>query len=84
MSQCLAFMIPLPNKFTFMKAILYSIGNPYVKHQKELARRMGFGYRNRIGEIIYAIITARPDMAYATVCAANHSVCPHENHYKGL
>ena len=84
MSQCTASMTPLPNKSTFRKAFLSSIGNPDEKHQKELAERTGFGYRNGIGEILYAMITAWPDLAYVIVRAAQHSVCPHKNHYNGV
>ena len=45
---------------------------------------MGFGFRNGVCEIIYAMITARPDIAYKIVRAAQHSACPHEIHYNGI
>ena len=84
MGQCPTYMTPLPNKPSFMKLFLSSIGNPDEKHQRELAKKMGFGFRNGLGEIIYAMITARPDIAYAIVRAAQHSACPHEIHYNVL
>ena len=67
MGQCPTYMTPLPNKPSFMIFFLSSIGNPDEKHQRELAKKMGFGFRNDVGEIIYAMITARPDIAYAIV-----------------
>ncbi|KAL7523787.1 hypothetical protein ACHAXR_000330, partial [Thalassiosira sp. AJA248-18] len=45
---------------------------------------MGFGYRNGIGEAIYAMITARPDLSYAVTRSAQYSACPHELHYHGV
>ena len=84
MTHCPAYMTPLPNKQSFMRLFLSSLGNPDKKHQSELAKKIGFGFRNGVGEIIYAMITARPDMAYVIVRAAHHGACPHEIHYNGL
>ena len=33
------------------------------KHQSELAKRMGFSYRQGIGELIYAMVSCRPDLS---------------------
>ena len=59
-------------------------GNPDKKHQKDLAKKMGFGYRNGIGELIYAMITCRPDLSYGVVRSSQYSACPHEIHYNGV
>ena len=83
-SQCSSFLTPLPNKASFMKLFLSSEGNPDEAHQRELAKRMGFGFRNGVGEVIYAMITTRPDASYAIIRAAQHSACPHEIHYNEL
>ena len=45
---------------------------------------MGFGYRNGIGEIIWAMISARPDMSYACIRSSQYSACPAEIHYHGV
>ena len=75
---------PVPGFYDAPSKQVYIYEGFYEKYQKDLAARMGFGYRNGIGEIIYTMITARPDMAYAIVCAAQHIICPHEHHYNGL
>ena len=45
---------------------------------------MGFGYRNGIGELIYVMITCRPDLSYAVVRCSQYSSKPHEIHYHAV
>ena len=45
---------------------------------------MGIKYRNGLGELIYALVTCRPDLSYAVVKCAQATVCPHEIHYYAL
>jgi hypothetical protein len=59
-------------------------GDPDRKQQEILAKTMGFGYRSGIGELIYALVTCRPDISYAVVCCAQNSVCPAEIHYHAV
>ena len=44
MGQCPTYMTPLPNKPSFTKLFLSSVGNPDEKSQRELAKKMGFGF----------------------------------------
>ena len=75
---------PLPTRANFMTSFLGAKGDPDEKAQANLAKKMGFGYRSGIGELIYAMITCRPDLSYATVAAAQNSACPAEIHYHGV
>ena len=75
---------PLPTRANFMTSFLSAKGDPDEKAQANLAKKMGFGYRSGIGELIYAMITCRPDLSYATVAAAQNSACPAEIHYHGV
>lgn len=75
---------PLPTRDEFMKSFLSAIGSKDEKVQAELAKKYTFGYRSGIGELIYAMITCRPDLSYATVAAAQHSANPAECHYNGV
>jgi hypothetical protein len=45
---------------------------------------MGFSYQSGIGELIYALVTCRPDISYAVVRCAQNSSCPVEIHYHAV
>ena len=45
---------------------------------------MKIPYRSAIGELIYAMTTCRPDIAYATVRAAQYSTNPAAIYYHGV
>ncbi|EJK59937.1 hypothetical protein THAOC_19786 [Thalassiosira oceanica] len=75
---------PLPNRQTFMRSFLNATGDPDPKAQADLTKRFGFGYRNAIGELIYAMVTCRPDLSYAVVRSSQFSSCPHEVHFQGV
>jgi hypothetical protein len=49
-----------------------------------LEREYKFGYRSGIGEIIYAMVTARPDVSTAVVRCAQNSACPAKEHYRAV
>jgi hypothetical protein len=75
---------PLPQHESFLKSFLTAVGDPTPSVQENLATRMGLKYRNGIGELIYALVTCRPDISYAVVKCAQSSVNPHEIHYHAL
>jgi hypothetical protein len=45
---------------------------------------MGFSYRSRIGQLVYAMICCRPDLSFATVKLSQHNTWPGEVHYDGV
>ena len=67
---------PLPTTPTFHKSLHQVVGGSDQKAHEALKKKMGFGYRNRIGELIYAMVTCRPDLSYAIVMCAQASTCP--------
>jgi hypothetical protein len=73
---------PLPTTAGFMKSFLAAEGNE--KGQKELESRMRLSYRSGVGELIYALVTCRPDISHAVVRCAQNCICPHEVHYHVL
>ena len=75
---------PLPTSDNFIKRLLSAVGDPDVKVQAALAKKMGFGFRQGIGELIYAMVTCRPDIAFAVVKLAQSSACPSEIHYHAV
>ena len=75
---------PLPTTQQFMRDFLAATGDPDEKEQKRLSTAMGFTYRSGIGELIYPMITCRPDLSYGVVRASQYNACPAEIHYHGV
>ena len=75
---------PLATRAKFMEHFLSQSGDPDPKVQAKLAKQHGFAYCRGIGEIIYVMTTACPDLAFATVCASQNSSCPAEIHYHSI
>jgi hypothetical protein len=59
-------------------------GTPNPEYQDQMRKAFGFGCRNGVGEIIYAMVTCRHDISTSTVGCAQNSACPHEVHYTGV
>ena len=49
-----------------------------------LERHHGFGYRNLLGELMYAFVSCRPDIGYAVTTLSKFSTCPGDYHFKLL
>ncbi len=45
---------------------------------------MKLSYCSGVGELIWAMTTCRPDLAYAAIKLSQSNHCPHEHHYHGL
>jgi hypothetical protein len=45
---------------------------------------MKLNYRGGVGELIWAMTTCRPDLAYTSIKLSQSHLCPHEHHYHGL
>jgi hypothetical protein len=75
---------PLPGWKLFIKMFLSAMDDPDHALQDKLSKEMGFGYQSGIRELIYAMVTCRPDISYAVVRCAQSSVCPAEIHYHAV
>jgi hypothetical protein len=62
--------LPMPSTDTFVKSFGSAIGDPNESVQKALEKEYKFAYRRGIGEIIYAMVTCRPDVSTAVVRCA--------------
>ncbi len=74
---------PLPSESAFQK-INSSTGNPDKKAQLKLAKDMQIGYCLGVRELIWAMTTCCPDLAYSSVKLSQSNSCPHKIHYHGL
>jgi hypothetical protein len=75
---------PLPTDPAWMKKFVAATGDPDPKAQAKLAKSMEISYRSGVGELIWAMTTCRPDMAYASVKLSQANACPHEHHFHGV
>jgi hypothetical protein len=75
---------PLPLDPTWIKKFNAAIGDPDKKLQARLAKSMQLNYRSGVGELIWAMTTCRPDLAYASVKLSQSNSCPDEIHFHGL
>ena len=66
--------------------MLSSIKGPLenTKEHHELQHRMGFSYRQLLGELMYAYVICRLDISYAITFLARFSNHPNEAHYRAL
>lgn len=49
-----------------------------------LQHKMGFNYRQAIGELLYAMVTCRPDISYPVIKLSQYSNNPGELHYEAI
>ena len=76
--------IPLPSCPTWLKKFNSAIGSSNPEDQHALAKSMQINYRAGVGELIWAMTTCRPDIAFASVKLSQSNSAPHEHHYHGL
>ena len=76
--------LPIPTHESFVKNFHNTVGDNDPDMLRALQQRYHFGYRNGVGEVIYAMITCRPDMSTVTVKCAQHSANPAEIHFQAV
>jgi hypothetical protein len=67
-----------------MKKFYTTEGSGEAKELEKLKKEYGFGYRNGIGELIYAMVTCRPDLSPAVVRCAQYSNKPTAIHFHAV
>jgi hypothetical protein len=75
---------PLPTDATWLKEFNKATGDPDKAAQTLLEKEMQLSYRAGVGELIWAMTTCRPDLAFASVKLSQSNSCPHKIHYHGL
>jgi hypothetical protein len=72
---------PMTTDSQTLAQIETSQGPPTIQEARQLEKSMGFSYRAAIGELIYALVTCRPDISYATIKLSQYSINPSACHY---
>jgi hypothetical protein len=75
---------PFPSDANWWRDFNAAIGDPDPKEQATLAKSMQLSYRAGMGEMIWAMTTCHPDVAFASVKLSQSNSCPHKIHYHGL
>ena len=75
---------PLLTDPTWYKKFNAAISDPDPKAQAKLAKQIQLIYQSGVGELIWAMTTTRPDLAFASVKLSQANSCPDEHHYHGL
>ncbi len=75
---------PLPTDPTWYTQFNAVVCNPDPKVQSKLAKAMQITYCCGVGELIWAMTTTRPDLAFASVKLSPANSAPDEHHYHGL
>jgi hypothetical protein len=75
---------PLPSDSDWLKGFNTATGPSDPKEHAALEALMQIKYRAGIGELIWAMTTCRPDIAYASVKLSQSNSTPAEIHYHGL
>ena len=75
---------PLPSDNKWLKLFNNTTGDPNPKRQASLAKEQQLSYRSGVGELIWAMTTCRPDLAYTAVKLSQSNTAPDTIHYNGL
>ena len=74
--------IPIKNETTFHQRVEKAIPPNNEKDTRLLQLEMGFNYRQAIGELIFLMITCRPDISYPLIKLSQYSNSPAKEHYE--
>ncbi len=75
---------PLPTYATWIKKFNAAVGPTDPKEQLQLATKIEIKYKGGVGELIWAMTTCRPDIAFTSVKLSQSNSAPAEHHYHGL
>ena len=76
--------IPMPSSPEFIRQMDSSIGPATDKEKQTLEKRMGFKYRAATGELLFAMVTCRPDISNAVIKLTQFNANPAECHYNAV
>jgi deoxyuridine 5'-triphosphate nucleotidohydrolase len=75
--------IPMQTDSSYQRS-LENADIPTATEITALEKEYGFGYRQAIGELIYALVTCRPDISYPVIKLSQYSTRPNRIHFEAL
>ena len=77
------FPIPMNAENDYKRKLETAI--PLIEEElKQYEKQIGFGYRQAIGEIIYAMVTCRLDISFPIIKLAQYSIKPSKIHFQAV
>ena len=76
--------IPVKNETTFNQRMEHAIPPSDKSGQRQLQLDMGFNYRQEVGELIFLMVTCRPDISFPLIKLSQYSTNPAEEHYLAI
>lgn len=76
--------IPMHSENEYSRKLENAIPPTTEKDIIKLQREMGFNYRQAIGELIYMMVTCRPDISFPLIKLSQYSKNPAQEHYEAV
>ena len=76
--------IPMRSESAYLREMEVSKGPVEEKEKKKLETKMKFNFRQALGEVLYAMVTCRPDISMAVTKLSQYANNPSEIHYNAL
>ena len=77
------FPIPMKSEAAYQRK-LETADTPSESEIAALEKKYGFGYRQAIGELIYALVTCRPDISFPVIKLSQYSTRPTDIHFEAV
>ena len=80
-------MTPMRDDAAYLRRLDTELGPDYLKDKEEhdkLEKSMGFRYRKLLGELLFCMVTCRPDISFAVIKLAKFANFPSTIHYLAL
>ena len=78
------FPIPMSDEKDYLRQLESAAPPTTAKEQTSLQVEMNFNYRQAIGELIFAMVTCRPDISFPLIKLSQHSANPARIHYEAV
>jgi dUTP pyrophosphatase len=81
---CHTLPIPMKSEPTYVRLLEQATRPSTPKAQIRLQKEMQLNYRQAIGELIYALVTCRPDISFPLIKLSQYSTNPAREHYEAI
>ena len=76
--------IPIPDDKSFLHVLESATAPETEEEQRRLQLEMQFNYRQAIGELIFAMVTCRPDISFPLIKLSQYAQNPAKEHYQAV
>ena len=76
------FPIPMKSEAKFSRQMENAVAPVHEKEKRKLEKEMNINFRQVIGELLYAMVTCRPDISFPVIKLSQYSQNPAQEHYE--